>query len=232
MTWRLLAVTIAAVGCVRPALKMTAVEEEAHHVDARAFWAKKVAESEAAEEARTGVKRARKIELTSPPLCGARNAPTFRDRLLGLQSPPGAFEVYAWGKEEYWTRDPIVYHVQSSKAAFVTLYWIGPEGSVFIPFMNLEVDANREFVIDPSNIIVEPVGLERWRLLATPERLVTPCQGSDAAFVEALDKALARGGWAVAPYDVLSRVRPPPPTPLPGNDASRQSRLAPPSSEH
>ena len=86
------------------------------------------------------------------------------------------------------------------------MFWIGPEGSVFVPFANLEVQANRNHKVDPKNIIVEPVGLERWRVIATPEPHVFPCRGTDSQFVAAL-KRIKQGTWAAGHWDVMSKVR-------------------------
>ena len=99
-----------------------------------------------------------------PPRCGVRRAPTFRRALLALQNPTERFNIELWGNERtYYVLDSIYYFLRSNRDAYVTMFWIGPEGSVFIPFTNLKIEANRNHKIDPKNIIVEPVGRERWR---------------------------------------------------------------------
>jgi hypothetical protein len=143
-----------------------------------------------------------------PPRCGVRRAPAFRRALLALRNPTERFNVELWGNERtYYVLDSIYYFLRSNRDAYVTMFWIGPEGSVFIPFTNLKVEANRNHKIDPRNIIVEPVGRERWRVIATPEPHVLPCRGGDGDFSAALKRIKSSGIWAAASWDVQSKVR-------------------------
>ncbi|MFT7622456.1 MAG: hypothetical protein ACI9WU_001629 [Myxococcota bacterium] len=146
------------------------------------------------------------INLLTPPRCGSANAPLFKRALLNLQSPNERFNVEVWGnKRTYYVLDNIFYFLRANKTAFVTMFWIGPEGSVFVPFANLPVAAGRNHKIDPRNIIVEPVGQERWRVIATPKPHVFPCRGSDAEFMSALG-SIKQGTWASGRWDVMSKV--------------------------
>ena len=143
-----------------------------------------------------------------PPRCGVRRAPTFRRALLALQNPTERFNIELWGNERtYYVLDSIYYFLRSNRDAYVTMFWIGPEGSVFIPFTNLKIEANRNHKIDPKNIIVEPVGRERWRVIATPEPHRLPCRAGDAEFAAALKRIKTSGAWAAATWDVQSKVR-------------------------
>ena len=143
-----------------------------------------------------------------PPRCGVRRAPKFRRTLLALQNPTERFNIELWGNERtYYVLDPIYYFLRSNREAYVTMFWIGPEGSVFIPFTNLKIEANRNHKIDPKNIIVEPVGRERWRVIATPEPHLLPCTGDGEAFSIALRAIKSSGTWAAASWDVVSKVR-------------------------
>ena len=148
----------------------------------------------------------RVINLISPPRCGLQTGGTFRRALEGLQSSNDRFNVEIWGnKSTFFVLDSIFYFLRSNRAAYVTMFWIGPRGSVFIPFSNLKIEADRDHKIDPRNIIVEPVGLERWRVVATLEPHAFPCRGSASDFVAALDRV--RGGlWAAGRWDVWSKV--------------------------
>jgi len=148
------------------------------------------------------------VHMTFPPSCGSRHASAFRESLLQLKNPDDAFNVEVWGNARvYYVNDSIEYFIRANRTAYVSLFWIGPEGSVFIPFANLHVEANRDHRINPRNIIVEPVGLERWRVLATLEPHIFPCRGSSASFNRALSRVKNAGPWAVGQWDVLSKVK-------------------------
>jgi hypothetical protein len=146
------------------------------------------------------------INLLAPPRCGVERAPRFRNALLAMQNPTEGFYIEAWGNARiYFVQDPIYYFFRASEDVYVTLFWIGPEGSVFIPFTNLKISGNQNHKIDPSNIIVEPVGLERWRIIATPKPHALPCEASGDAFLAALRKIQGGGKWAAARWDVTSK---------------------------
>jgi len=148
------------------------------------------------------------VHLVYPPSCGSRNADRFREELLALQNPNDSFNVEVWGNERvFYVNDRIEYFIRSNRTAYVSLFWVGPEGSVFIPFGNLHVEANRDHRINPRNIIVEPVGLERWRVLATLEPHHFPCRGGSGAFSQALARLRSGGPWAIGQWDVLSKVK-------------------------
>lgn len=148
------------------------------------------------------------MNITSPPRCGAERAPRFKKLLLDLTNPDSTkFYLEMWGDRQiYFVYDPIYYYLRSNRTAYVTMFWIGPEGSVFIPFTNIRVEADRDHKLDPSNIIVEPVGLERWRAIATTEPHHLPCTASDEGFVSAIKGLQAKGPWAGARWDVMSKV--------------------------
>ncbi len=147
------------------------------------------------------------INQITPPRCKAANAPRFRKALLNIRNPNDRFNVEVWGNERvFFEFDSIFYFIRANRDAFVTMFWIGPEGSVFIPFANLKVEADRDHKIDPKNIIVQPVGLERWRVIATPQPHAFPCRGSDAEFMAGLNQ-VKTGVWASGRWDVWSKVR-------------------------
>ena len=152
--------------------------------------------------------KTRQINLITPPRCAARNAPRFRKALLTIPNPDDRFNVEVWGNRRvFYVHDSIHYFLRSNRDAYVTMFWVGPEGSVFIPFSNLKVEAQRNHKVDPRNIIVEPVGLERWRVIATPTPHALPCRGTDAQFMAALNAIKAGGAWAAGRWDVWSKVR-------------------------
>ena len=147
------------------------------------------------------------INLLTPPRCGGKNTPRFRKALTDITNPNDRFNVEIWGnKQVFFEFDSIFYHLRSNRTAFVTMFWIGPEGSVFIPFSNLKLESNRDHKIDPRNIIVQPVGLERWRIVATLEPHAFPCQTTDAGFTEALKRIQSGNNWASGRWDVWSKV--------------------------
>ena len=146
------------------------------------------------------------INLLNPLKCGVQSAPRCRNALLALKSPSDDFYIEAWGNARiYYVLDDIYYFFRTNERAFVTLFWIGPEGSVFIPFQNLELSPNKNHKIDPNNIIVEPVGLERWRVLATQTPHSLPCTGDADTFLSALRAIQRSGPYAVGRWDVTSK---------------------------
>ena len=150
----------------------------------------------------------RVINLLTPPRCGARRAPRFRKMLANMKNPNPKFYVELWGnKQTFYVMDSIYYFLRANREAYVTMFWIGPEGSVFIPFSNVKLEANRDHKLDPRNIIVEPVGLERWRVIATPKPHALPCQARDGEFVAAIKRLQGTGPWAAGRWDVMSKVR-------------------------
>ena len=152
--------------------------------------------------------KTKKITLIFPPNCGSKTASAFRDRLLKMTNPSERFTVELWGNQRvYRVHDSIHYLLRSNRTAYVTLFWIGPRGTLFIPFSNLHVEANRDHRINPRNIIVPPVGKEKWRAIATLEPHALPCRGNSAAFNRAMNRIKRRGPYAVAQWDVLSKLK-------------------------
>jgi len=150
----------------------------------------------------------RQINLITPPRCGTQRPGPFRRALVDMESPVQEFNIEVWGNEQvYYVLDEIHYFLRSNRDAYVTLFWIGPRGSVFVPFSNLRVEAHRNHKIDPRNIIVEPVGHERWRVIATPQPHTLPCRGSGLEFLQALRRIQSQASWAAGSWDVESRVR-------------------------
>jgi len=130
----------------------------------------------------------------------------FLKRLVKLKNPSESFTVETWSdKRDYWVHDSILYFFRANKDAYLTLFWIGPDGSIFIPFSNFKVEGGRDHKIDPKNIIVEPVGLERWRVLATPEPHEMPCWGDPDAVQIAID-TIRKGPHAVGVWEVRSHT--------------------------
>ncbi|MFT5430567.1 MAG: hypothetical protein ACI9OJ_001242 [Myxococcota bacterium] len=150
-----------------------------------------------------------KVRIPTPSRCGATKSPKFRSQLLGLTNPNSDnFYIEVWGnKRTYYTLNDVYYFLRSNQEAYVTMFWIGPEGSVFIPFSNFKVEAHRDHKLDPANIIVEPVGFEQWRVIATREPHRLPCRVSDEDWVRAIDSIKAAGPWAAGRWDVMSKVR-------------------------
>jgi hypothetical protein len=145
------------------------------------------------------------IKLVMPLTCGTRTPGAFKDELAAIVNPRDDFNVEVWGnRQRYYVLDKIQYFIRTNRSSYVTLFWIGPSGGVFMPFSNVKVEANRDHIIDPDNIIVEPVGLERWRVLATLEAQFFPCRGNGKQLHDALARIKAQGPWAIGRWDVRS----------------------------
>ncbi|HIA03442.1 MAG TPA: hypothetical protein EYN06_09825 [Myxococcales bacterium] len=150
----------------------------------------------------------KQIKLIMPISCGTRTPGPFKDELASIQNPSDDYNVEVWGNQQrYYVRDKIRYFIRTNRNSYVTLFWIGPEGGVFMPFSNIRVEANRDHLVDPDNIIVEPVGLERWRVLATLEPQHFPCRGNGTQLHDTLALVKKRGPWAIGRWDVRSRKK-------------------------
>jgi hypothetical protein len=161
------------------------------------------------KEQETRRKQSTKVmNLVTPMKCGATASPKFKKFIIRMQSPDSSkFYLELWGNRQvFYVYDSIYYFLRSNRDAYVTMFWIGPEGSVFIPFSNVKIESERDHKLDPSNIIVEPVGLERWRAIATPTPHHLPCRATDVEFVAALKKLQSKHRWAAARWDVRSKV--------------------------
>lgn len=136
---------------------------------------------------------------------GAKRSDELVKALERLRDPRDGFRVEARGDKKRYTRyDRIRYMLRASRDAYVTILWVGPDGSVFLPFVNVKVAAGREHRVDPRNIIVAPYGRERWWIIATATPQVWPCRAADRAFVRALGKIVDRGGYAVGRWSTTS----------------------------
>lgn len=149
----------------------------------------------------------RVINLIQPISCGTRNPGAFRAQVLALKNPNDRFNIEVWGNhQKYFVNDSILYFLRSNRTAYVTLFWVGPEGSVFVPFTNVKIEPNRDHKLDPGNIIVEPVGLERWRVFATRSPHVFPCKQGAGEFSRALEQLKRQHSWAAGRWDVRSHA--------------------------
>lgn len=150
--------------------------------------------------------RLREVVVSTPMQCGSHDMEQFRAALLTLESPPSDFYLELWSdKQRYHLLDPVYYYVRSNRKAYVTLFWIGPDKGVFMPFMNVEIEPDRDHRLDPSNIIVEPVGREVWRAVATEEPQRFPCLGAEGDYLSELVR-LRSLPFAAARWEVTSTV--------------------------
>ena len=148
----------------------------------------------------------REVVVTTPMQCGSHDLGQLRAALLSLESPPSDFYLELWSdKQRYHLLDPVYYYVRSNRKAYVTLFWIGPDKGVFMPFMNIEIEPDRDHRLDPSNIIVEPVGREVWRAVATEEPQRFPCLGAEGDYLSELARVRTLP-FAAARWEVTSTV--------------------------
>lgn len=149
----------------------------------------------------------RELALDVAEQCGGDHMPQLRQALLALETPGDPFYVELWSdRQQYRLDDQVYYYVRSNRAVYVTLFWLGPDDGVFMPFTNVRLEADRTHRLDPSNIIVEPTGREAWRIVATIEPQSFTCSPSEQALTEEL--ARVRGGFhAVARWEVTSVPR-------------------------
>lgn len=145
--------------------------------------------------------------------CGIEGHARFVRRLLGLENQSALMSLEVWGDaEEYVPFDQVTYFIRVPRAAYVTLFWIGPRDDVFVSFENLRVPADRDVSVNPDAIVVPPLGRERWVALATLEPFDFPCRGDESdhlAWVERVVKVPhGVGRWEVMSRPTRTKARP------------------------
>lgn len=153
---------------------------------------------------RTARQTTRELEIDVPIQCGGTDMKSLRAELASMESPDDLFYVELWSdKQTYHVHDEVFYYVRTNRNAYATLFWMGPDDSVFMPFTNVPLEADRTHRLDPDNIIVEPTGREAWRLVVTIEPQRFPCTSDEPALQQELDRVRA-GFHAVARWEVTS----------------------------
>lgn len=137
--------------------------------------------------------------------CAIEGHDAFVRRLLGLQNSSDFMSLEVWGDaEEYVPFDRVVYYLRVPRAAYVTVFWIGPKNDVFVSFENLRVPADRDVSVSPNAVVVPPLGRERWVALATLEPFDFPCRGAEREHLAWLGR-VERVPHGVGRWEVMSR---------------------------
>ncbi|MCB9736170.1 MAG: hypothetical protein H6745_26585 [Deltaproteobacteria bacterium] len=145
------------------------------------------------------------IPITSPSGCPLPNHPRVVERLLGLENRSQLLSLELWGDTDaYVPFQKVLYYLRAPRPMYVTLFWIGPRGDVFIPFQSLKIPAQRDVQVDPASIVVPPLGHERWVAVATLEPTTLPCGAPEPWVLAALEKMLALP-HAVGRWEVVSK---------------------------
>jgi len=133
--------------------------------------------------------------------CVVQGYQRLRKRLLGLENVSQIMSLEVWGDiQDYGPYQSALFHLRVPRGSYVTLYWIGPDGSVTVPIENVRIPADRDVTLDPAGIIVPPYGNEQWVAIATLEPMPLGCV-SEAVMLAALERRLKAvhgvGRWAV-----------------------------------
>lgn len=137
--------------------------------------------------------------------CAIEGHPQFVRRLLSLENQSALMSLEVWGDaEEYVPFDQVTYFIRVPRAAYVTLFWIGPRDDVFVSFENLRVPADRDVSVNPDAIVVPPLGRERWVAFATLEPFDFPCRGDEREHLAWVDRVVAVP-HGVGRWEVMSR---------------------------
>lgn len=137
--------------------------------------------------------------------CAIDGHARFVAALLAADNPSDAMSLEVWGdSHEYVPYQKVYYYMRVPRAAYVTLFWIGPKNDIFIPFQNLRIPADRDVSVDPESIIVPPLGREQWVAVASLEPLPFPCYGVEAAHLGWLER-LRRLPHGVGRWEVRSK---------------------------
>jgi hypothetical protein len=134
-------------------------------------------------------------------ICHVQDVDALRRRLLGLHNTSEAMSLEVWGDEQsYGPFQKVLFQMRVPRAAYVTLYWLGPEGHVTVAIDNVHLPAERDVVIDSGGIIVPPFGREQWVAIATLEPFPLGCT-SEARLLAGIESRLAAvhgvGRWEV-----------------------------------
>ena len=102
------------------------------------------------------------------------------------------------------------HYSDAPRGAYVTLYWLGPDGYITVPLENVRVPGERNVTVDTGGIIVPPYGREQWVAIATLEPFPLGCSG-EAAMLANIQRRLkvahGIGRWEVRSHEGL---QPPP----------------------
>jgi hypothetical protein len=129
----------------------------------------------------------------------------FGTRLLARE--PAATELLsleAWStKDTFRPGDRVLFQLRSTRRAYVTLFWIGPDGAIAVALDAAPIPANSDVAVDADAVIVPPLGTERWVAVARVERAPFPCGAPPDAWNAWLARASSRP-HAVARWEVKS----------------------------
>lgn len=159
----------------------------------------------------------KQLELREQPLelpilsggCSIRRQPALVERLLGLENTSQALNIEIWGDlRDYNDRQKVLFYMRAPLRMYVTLFWIGPGGEIFVPFDNIAIPDNRNTMVDPDAVIVPPLGHERWVAIATLEPVRLPCGAAESVMLAMVDRAMALP-HAIGRWEVWSGQTPP-----------------------
>ncbi len=137
--------------------------------------------------------------------CSVRRQPTFVKRLLSLRHTHPILSLEIWGDlRDYRDGQRVLFFARVPLRSYLTLFWIGPDGDVFVAFDNVPLPAHRDTMIDPDAVIVPPLGHERWVAIATLEPVPFTCGLSEAGLQGYLTRALALP-HAIGRWEVFSK---------------------------
>lgn len=145
------------------------------------------------------------LEVFDSPGCSLRKEKRFVRALLAKKNPGQVLSLEVWGDtREYHPGDLVLFFARVPLRSHVSLFWIGPNGDMFVPFTNLAIPPNRDVRIDVGGVVVPPLGRERWVALATLEPVPFDCADPEAEHVAWL-KSLSALPHAVGRWEVVSR---------------------------
>lgn len=153
------------------------------------------------------------IPLSDPRGCPLDGYPRLVAALGALENTSDLMSLEVWGDARaYQPLQTVIYHLRVPRPAWVTLFWLGPDGGIYVPFHNVRVPAHRDVTVDAKSIVVPPLGRERWVALATLEPLANPCLVGETSMLEALE-ALRAAPHGVGRWEVRSQRGPAPAPP-------------------
>ena len=137
--------------------------------------------------------------------CQIAHEPRLVEQLLAARHDSQVLSLEVWGDlRNYGDGQKVLFYARTPFKMYLSLFWIGPQGDVFVPFHNLRLPAHRNTEIDADAVIVPPLGHERWVAFATLEPVTLACDGGEPSHIETVH-TIQRLPHAVGRWEVWSK---------------------------
>ena len=137
--------------------------------------------------------------------CHLRGHHATRQALVAWRNRSQLMSLEVWGDtKRYRPGQKVYFFFRSPRDAYVTLFWIGPNGDIIVPLHNTRIPGGRDVRIWTGGIIVPPLGRERWVAVSALEKLPMRCGQGDKGWLDTV-KAFQKLPHGVGRWEVHSR---------------------------